>query len=34
MWYNLGFYFGYMARWPDLFSIAESAGGTVMGYSA
>eukprot|EP00048_Salpingoeca_helianthica_P020622 m.7516 g.7516 ORF g.7516 m.7516 type:complete len:176 (+) comp5043_c0_seq2:52-579(+) len=30
--YNLAFYFTYMARWPDLFSIAESASGTVMGY--
>ncbi|KAJ2384457.1 N-acetyltransferase [Coemansia sp. RSA 2559] len=30
--YHLGFYLSYMSRWPDLFSVAESAGGALMGY--
>eukprot|EP00041_Stephanoeca_diplocostata_P007960 m.113996 g.113996 ORF g.113996 m.113996 type:complete len:177 (-) comp17113_c0_seq1:162-692(-) len=30
--YNLQFYFKYMARWPDYFSVAESPSGRMMGY--
>lgn len=30
--YNLGFYLGYMSKWPEYFSIAESPSGKVMGY--
>eukprot|EP00039_Didymoeca_costata_P014427 m.233306 g.233306 ORF g.233306 m.233306 type:complete len:182 (-) comp16023_c0_seq2:36-581(-) len=30
--YNLSFYFNYLAKWPDYFSVAESASGNMMGY--
>eukprot|EP00729_Bicosta_minor_P022228 gene22228-8687_t len=30
--YNMGFYFNYLARWPDYFSVAESGSGRMMGY--
>eukprot|EP00055_Hartaetosiga_balthica_P004205 m.10609 g.10609 ORF g.10609 m.10609 type:complete len:177 (-) comp3694_c0_seq1:3967-4497(-) len=30
--YNLGFYFQYMAQWPEYFTVAESASGDMMGY--
>jgi len=30
--YNLSFYACYMAKWPSLFQVAESADGTIMGY--
>jgi len=30
--YGMGFYFQYLAKWPDYFSMAESASGHPMGY--
>ncbi|XP_023341434.1 N-alpha-acetyltransferase 20 [Eurytemora carolleeae] len=30
--YGLGFYLQYMARWPELFMVAESSSGDIMGY--
>ncbi|KAI9188250.1 N-alpha-acetyltransferase 20 [Blastocladiella emersonii ATCC 22665] len=30
--YNIPFYLGYLARWPDYFYMAESASGEAMGY--
>ncbi|KAJ3364295.1 hypothetical protein AMAG_10155 [Allomyces macrogynus ATCC 38327] len=30
--YNISFYLTYLARWPDYFSVAESASGQAMGY--
>ena len=32
--YNLGFYLQYLYKWPEYFSVAEAANGTLMGYSA
>lgn len=31
--YGLDFYFSYLARWPELFMVAESEDGTIDGYS-
>eukprot|EP00037_Helgoeca_nana_P014604 m.136345 g.136345 ORF g.136345 m.136345 type:complete len:184 (+) comp22627_c0_seq1:33-584(+) len=30
--YNMNFYFKYLARWPDYFSLSESTSGRMMGY--
>ncbi|KAJ2160903.1 N-acetyltransferase 5 [Coemansia sp. RSA 552] len=30
--YDLNFYLTYLSSWPDLFNVAESADGTLMGY--
>ncbi|KXS18569.1 acyl-CoA N-acyltransferase [Gonapodya prolifera JEL478] len=30
--YNVGFYLGYLARWPEYCHVAESSSGTIMGY--
>ncbi|KAJ1725790.1 N-acetyltransferase [Coemansia erecta] len=30
--YDISFYLSYLAQWPDLFTIAESADGSSMGY--
>mmetsp|Transcript_24205 Transcript_24205/g.63207 ORF Transcript_24205/g.63207 Transcript_24205/m.63207 type:complete len:184 (+) Transcript_24205:80-631(+) len=30
--YNMSFYFKYLARWPDYFSLTESTSGRMMGY--
>jgi len=30
--YGLNFYLQYLAHWPEYFQVAESAGGTIMGY--
>jgi len=32
--YNFAFYMTYMARWPELFTLAQSPSGRPMGYSA
>lgn len=31
--YGLDFYFSYLAKWPELFWVAEGADGTIQGYS-
>ena len=31
--YGLPFYLSYLAHWPEYFQVAESANGTIMGYS-
>lgn len=31
--YNMGFYFNYLAAWPDYFAVSNSASGRMMGYS-
>lgn len=31
--YGLNFYFTYLARWPEYFTVAEAASGSMMGYS-
>lgn len=31
--YDLNFYFSYVARWPNLFNVAEGLDGTIDGYS-
>lgn len=30
--YHTGFYLGYLAQWPDIFYVAETAAGKCMGY--
>eukprot|EP00542_Grammatophora_oceanica_P014717 CAMPEP_0194028016 /NCGR_PEP_ID=MMETSP0009_2-20130614/2042_1 /TAXON_ID=210454 /ORGANISM="Grammatophora oceanica, Strain CCMP 410" /LENGTH=175 /DNA_ID=CAMNT_0038667247 /DNA_START=106 /DNA_END=630 /DNA_ORIENTATION=+ len=30
--YNMAFYMSYMAQWPEAFTVAEDANGTLMGY--
>jgi N-terminal acetyltransferase B complex catalytic subunit len=31
--YGLDFYFSYLAKWPELFNVAESPSGSIDGYS-
>lgn len=31
--YGLDFYFSYLAKWPDLFNVAEGPSGSIDGYS-
>jgi N-terminal acetyltransferase B complex catalytic subunit len=31
--YDLNFYFSYLARWPNLFTVAEGRDGTIDAYS-
>ena len=31
--YGLDFYFSYLAKWPELFMVAEGQDGTIEGYS-
>ena len=31
--YDLYFYFQYLARWPDMFLVAEDPDGNIVGYS-
>jgi N-terminal acetyltransferase B complex catalytic subunit len=31
--YDLYFYFQYLARWPDMFLVAEDPDGNIIGYS-
>jgi hypothetical protein len=31
--YDLGFYAGYLARWPSLMNVVESRKGHIVGYS-